>query len=104
MNGQRVTGAGAFRNVGFQVLLNAQPVKPPYVFSVVGNPDSLPANLLSTSAGARWYALKDSLGFRFDVTNGGTMTLPAAATPTLRAAKPAPTKNLDTRTQGDSGS
>jgi uncharacterized protein YlxW (UPF0749 family) len=104
VNGERVTGAGAFRNVGFQVLLNSQPINPPYVFSVLGNPDTLPANLLSTSAGARWYALKDSLGFRFDVTNGGTMTLPAATTPTLRSARFAPTENLDTRTQGDSGS
>ncbi len=104
VNGQRVTGSGAFRNVGFQVLLNSQPINAPYVFSVIGNPGTLPANLLSTSAGARWYALKNSLGFRFDVTNGGTMTVPAAPTPTLRSARLAPTKNLDQRTQGDSGS
>ncbi|MFZ2013198.1 MAG: DUF881 domain-containing protein [Nocardioides sp.] len=104
VNGKRVTGSGAFRNVGFQVLLNSQPINAPYVFSVIGNPGTLPANLLSTSAGARWYALKDSLGFRFDVTNGGTMTVPAAPTPTLRSARLAPTKNLDQRTQGDSGS
>ncbi len=104
VNGQRLTGSGAFRNVGFQVLLNSQPINAPYVFQVIGNPGTLPANLLSTSAGARWYALKDSLGFRFDVTNGGTMTLPAAPTPSLRSAHLAPTKNLDERTQGDSGS
>jgi uncharacterized protein YlxW (UPF0749 family) len=104
VNGQRVTASGAFRNVGFQVLLNSQPINAPYVFSVIGNPNTLPANLLSTSAGARWYALKDSLGFRFDVTNGGTMTVPAALTPALRSARLAPTKNLDQRTQGDSGS
>jgi uncharacterized protein YlxW (UPF0749 family) len=104
VNGQRLTGSGAFRNVGYGILVNSQPVNPPYVFQVVGNPNTMPAALLSTSAGARWYALKDSLGFRFDVTNGGTMTLPSATTPTLRSARLAPTKNLDTRTQGDSGS
>jgi uncharacterized protein YlxW (UPF0749 family) len=104
VNGERVTGAGAFRNVGFQVLLNSQPINPPYVFSVVGDPNTLPADLLSSSAGARWYTVKDSLGFGFDVTDGGTMTLPAATTPTLRSAHEASTKNLDTRTQGDSGS
>ena len=104
VNGDRVTGAGAFRNVGFQVLLNSQPINPPYVFSVVGDPNTLPADLLSSSAGARWYTVKDSLGFGFDVTDGGTMTLPAATTPTLRSAHEASTKNLDTRTQGDSGS
>jgi uncharacterized protein YlxW (UPF0749 family) len=104
VNGERVTGAGAFRNVGFQVLLNSRPINPPYQFQVIGDPDTLPAHLLSTSAGARWYALKDSLGFRFDVTDGGTMTLPAAATPTLRNARVATNDHLDTRTQGDSGS
>jgi uncharacterized protein YlxW (UPF0749 family) len=104
VNGQRLTGSGAFRNVGFGILLNNQPINPPYVFSVIGNPDTLPANLLSTSAGAQWYALKDSLGFRFNVTDGGTMTLPAAATPTLRSARVASSTDLDTRTQGDGDS
>jgi uncharacterized protein YlxW (UPF0749 family) len=104
VNGQRLTGSGAFRNVGFGILVNNQPINPPYVFSVLGDPDTLPAALLSTRAGAQWYTLKDSLGFRFDVTNGGTMTLPAASTPTLRSAHVTPTNDLDTRTQGDSGS
>ena len=61
--------------------MNSQPINPPYVFDVVGDPDTLPANLLSSSIGEKWYALKDSLGFRFDVRNGGTMTLPAAPQP-----------------------
>ena len=104
VNGQRLTGSGAFRNVGFGILVNNQPINPPYVFSVIGDPDTLPANLLSTSAGGQWYALKDSLGFRFGVTDGGTITVPAAATPTLRSARVAPPTDLDTRTQGDSGS
>jgi len=104
VNGQRLTGSGAFRNVGFGILVNNQPVNPPYVFTVIGDPNTLPANLLSTSAGAQWYALKDSLGFRFNVSDGATMTVPAAATPTLRSARVAPTTDLDTRTQGDSDS
>lgn len=104
VNGQRLTGSGAFRNVGLGILANNQPINPPYVFTVIGDPDTLPANLLSTAAGAQWYTLKDSLGFRFGVTGGGTMTVPAAATPTLRSARVAPTTDLDTRTQGDSGS
>jgi uncharacterized protein YlxW (UPF0749 family) len=104
VNGHRLTGTGAFRNVGYGVLLNNQPVNAPYVFSVVGDPDTLPAHLLSTPAGAQWYALKDSLGFRFDVTGGGTMTLPGAPTPTLRSAQLTRSTDLDTRTQGDSGS
>jgi uncharacterized protein YlxW (UPF0749 family) len=100
VNGERLTVLSAFRNVGIGILLNTQPINPPYVFSVIGDPASMPANLLSTPAGGRWYALKDSLGFRFDVKNGGTMSLPAAAPVNLRSARIGQ-HSLDTRTQGD---
>lgn len=102
VNGQRLTVLSAFRNVGIGILVNSQPINPPYLFSVVGNPDTLPANLLSSSVGEKWYALKDSLGFRFDVRNGGTMSLPAAPDQRLRSAKVATPNTGHTRTQGDS--
>jgi uncharacterized protein YlxW (UPF0749 family) len=104
VNSQRLTVLSAFRNVGAGILVNSQPVNPPYVFSVIGNPADLPANLLSSSAGAAWYALKDSLGLYFEVKNGGTMSLPAASPVTLRSAKVAPSENIDTRTQGGNAS
>jgi uncharacterized protein YlxW (UPF0749 family) len=102
VNGQRLTVLSAFRNVGIGILVNSQPINPPYVFSVVGNPDTLPANLLASSMGEKWYALKDSLGFRFDVRNGGTMSLPAAQQQRLRSAQIATPDSGHTRTQGDS--
>jgi uncharacterized protein YlxW (UPF0749 family) len=104
VNGQRLTVLSSFRNVGIGILVNSQPVNPPYVFSVVGNPATLPADLLSSSAGAAWYALKDNLGFHFEVHDGGTMVLPAASTQRLRSARILTEKDLDTRTQGDGGS
>ncbi len=104
VNGERLTVLSSFRNVGIGILVNSRPVNPPYVFDVVGDPGSLPANLLSTSAGGRWYALKNSLGFRFDVKNGGTMSLPAAPQQHLRSARIAGSNEPDTRTQGDSSS
>jgi uncharacterized protein YlxW (UPF0749 family) len=102
VNGKRLNVLGAFRNVGIQVLLNSQPINPPYVFDVIGNPDTMPADLLSSSIGEKWYALKDSLGFRFAVTDGGTMTLPAAQRPSLRSARPATPDEAQTHQQGDS--
>jgi uncharacterized protein YlxW (UPF0749 family) len=102
VNGQRLTVLSAFRNVGIGILVNAQPINPPYVFSVVGNPDTLGANLLSSAIGEKWYALKDSLGFRFDVQDGGTMTLPAAPPEKLRSVQVAGPDTGHTRTQGDS--
>jgi uncharacterized protein YlxW (UPF0749 family) len=102
VNGQRLTALSAFRNVGIGILVNSLPVNPPYVFDVVGDPDTLPADLLSSSVGEKWYALKAALGFRFEVQDGGTMTLPAAQEQRLRSAKPAPS-NGNTRTKlGDS--
>jgi uncharacterized protein YlxW (UPF0749 family) len=105
VNGQRLTALSAFRNVGIGVLLNSQPISPPYVFDVVGNPDTMPANLLSSQIGGEWYALRRDLGFRFDVHTAGSMSLPAAAPPRLRSAKVANENDGRTRTQmGDSGS
>jgi len=102
VNGQRLTVLSAFRNVGIGILVNSQPINPPYVFSVVGNPDTLGADLLSSGIGAKWYALKNSLGFRFDVQDGGTMSLPAAAPEKLRSVQIAGPETGHTRTQGDS--
>jgi uncharacterized protein YlxW (UPF0749 family) len=104
VNGERLTVLSSFRNVGIGILVNSRPVNPPYVFDVIGDPDTLPADLLSSSAGGQWYALKDSLGFRFDVTNGGTMSLPAAPPQHLRSARIAGPHDLRTRTQGGSAS
>jgi uncharacterized protein YlxW (UPF0749 family) len=104
VNGQRLTVLGAFRNVGVTILQDDQPLNPPYVFSVVGNPDTLAADLLASPVGGQWYALKDSLGFRFDVHDGGTMTLPAARPQPLRFARIATEKDGDTRMQTGDGS
>jgi uncharacterized protein YlxW (UPF0749 family) len=105
VNGERLTVLSAFRNVGVGILVNSQPVNPPYVFRVIGNPDTMPAALLSSSVGEQWYALKNSLGFRFDVRDGGTMSLPAAPERPLRSAEIATPRDGDTRTQlGDGGS
>jgi uncharacterized protein YlxW (UPF0749 family) len=104
VNGQRLTVLSSFRNVGIGILINSQAVNPPYVFDVVGNPNTLPADLLSTSAGEQWYALKASLGFRFDVRDGGTMELPAASTQPLRSARILTGNDVDTRTKGGPGS
>lgn len=102
VNGERMTVLTSFRNVGTGILVNNHPVNPPYVFSAIGDPGSLAANLLTTPAGGEWYALKNALGFSFQVKSNGDLSLPAATTPHLRSARVATSKDLDTRTQGDS--
>ena len=104
VNGHRLTVLSAFRNVGIGILVNAQPITPPYVFDVIGDPDTMPADLLSSAIGEKWYTLKDSLGFRFDVHSGGTMTLPAAPQPRLRSVRLVPDADGHSRTQTGDGS
>lgn len=104
VNGERLTVLSSFRNVGTGILVNSRPVTPPYVFDVVGNPATLPANLLSSPVGGQWYALKDSLGFSFDVRQAANLTLPAAPPPRLRSARTIDLEDPDTRTQGESPS
>jgi uncharacterized protein YlxW (UPF0749 family) len=104
VNGERLTVLSAFRNVGIAILVNSRPVNPPYVFDVVGDPDTLPANLLSSPVGGRWYALKNSLGFSFEVHDAGSLTLPAAEPPRLRSIRSAASDDRDARTQGDDAS
>jgi uncharacterized protein YlxW (UPF0749 family) len=104
VNGERLTVLSAFRNVGIAILVNSRPVNPPYVFDVIGDPDTLPANLLSSPVGGRWYALKNSLGFSFEVHDAGSLTLPAAEPPRLRSVRSAASDDRDARTQGDDAS
>lgn len=104
VNGERLTVLSSFRNVGTGILVNSRPVDPPYVFDVVGNPATLPANLLSSTVGGEWYALKDSLGFTFEVHNAGGLTLPAAEPPHLRSARTGGPDDLATHRQGGSAS
>jgi uncharacterized protein YlxW (UPF0749 family) len=101
VNGQRLTVLSAFRNVGSGILVNSEPVNPPYVFDVLGDPDTVPAALLTSSVGQKWYALKDSLGFRFDIGEAGTVTLPAADQQRLRSAHVAGADTGKRRTQGE---
>jgi uncharacterized protein YlxW (UPF0749 family) len=103
VNDHRLTVLSAFRNVGVAVLLDTRPISPPYVFKVIGDPDTMPAKLLAGPVGEKWYTLKDALGFRFDVRDGGTMTLPAAPEPKLRAAQVLPENTGHTRTQDGEG-
>ncbi|MGI8523008.1 MAG: DUF881 domain-containing protein [Nocardioides sp.] len=88
VNGHRLTVLSAFRNVGVAILVDNQPMTPPYTLSVIGDPQSLQANLLANSAGQGWYALKNGLGFRFEMHNVDDLSLPGATLRPLRHVTP----------------
>ena len=102
VNDKRLTNLTAFDNVGPAIHIGITPLVPPYTILVIGNPDTLAADLLDSTFGQRWYSLKDSLGFVFDVETDESLSLPAARARRLRAVRPLTTDPDVTRPeQGD---
>ena len=87
VNGKRLTALTAFRNVGPAVHIGITPLVPPYTILVIGNPDTLAANLLDSTFGQEWYSLKDTLGFVYDIKAADSITVPAARPRRLRAVR-----------------
>jgi uncharacterized protein YlxW (UPF0749 family) len=67
--------------------VNSRPVNPPYVVQAIGDPRTLPADLLDTTHGARFFDIAGNLGFpyKIEVENASDgLTLPASRPPRLR--------------------
>ena len=88
VNDKRLTNLTAFDNVGPAIHIGVTPLVPPYTILVIGNPDTLAADLLDSTFGQRWYSLKDSLGFVYDIEPDDSLSLPAARPRRLRAVRP----------------
>jgi len=84
VNNLRLTALTAFANVGVAVHIGKVPLVAPYTIEAIGDPDTLAADLLDTTFGQRFYALRDSLGFPFAIGPEDDMRLPAAPGPNLR--------------------
>ena len=67
INGQRLTALSAIRNSGQAIRVNSRPVNPPYVVQAIGDPRTLPADLLDTTHGARFFDIAGNLGFPYKI-------------------------------------
>jgi uncharacterized protein YlxW (UPF0749 family) len=76
VNGRRLTSLSSIRYAGRAITVNYQSLTPPYVIEATGNPDTLPAALMETAAGATWQSLHSNLGIRFDVVTESKLVLP----------------------------
>ena len=103
VNDKRLTNLTAFDNVGPAIHIGITPLVPPYTILVIGNPDTLAADLLDSTFGQRWYSLKDSLGFLYDIEPQESMSLPAARPRRLRAVRPLTTDPDVTRPEQEDG-
>jgi len=88
VNGVRLTPTSAIRFAGQAVLIDFQPISPPYRIEAIGNADDLATGFASSAAASRYQTLAgaDHITFHFD--ESGRLTLPAAAPPTTRYAHP----------------
>jgi uncharacterized protein YlxW (UPF0749 family) len=77
VNNVRLTALTAFANVGPAVHIGKLPLVAPYTIEAIGDSDTLAADLLDTTFGQRFYSLKDSLGFPYDIGSVDEMRLPA---------------------------
>ncbi len=87
VNNTRITVLTAFSNVGPAIHLGGLPLVPPYILQVVGDPDTLAADLLDSTFGQRFYSLKDSLGFPYEIKSVQAMSLPASRLGKLRVVR-----------------
>jgi uncharacterized protein YlxW (UPF0749 family) len=87
INGQRLGPTTAIRFAGEAVLVDFRPVTNPYEISAIGDPEAVSGAFLADQDVIDLAGLSDTLGFRFDFAEADELTLPAAGTPELHAAR-----------------
>lgn len=86
INGQRLTNLSAIRHAGSAITVNYRSLSRPYVVSVIGDPDTIPARFVETDHGSDWLDLRATFGLQFEMTPEESLTLPAANRLVLRFA------------------
>jgi uncharacterized protein YlxW (UPF0749 family) len=76
LNGQRLTNLSTIRLAGGAITVNARSLRRPYVVSVIGNQDTLPARFAETSSGQAWLDLQREVGLRLNITPVSSLRLP----------------------------
>jgi uncharacterized protein YlxW (UPF0749 family) len=104
INGQRLGPTSAIRFAGEAVLVDFRPVTNPYEISAIGDPEAVSASFLANRDVIELAGLSDTLGLRFDFAEADELTLPAAGTPELRAARAGKSEPATSSTPGSSSS
>jgi len=78
LNGQRLTNLSTIRLAGGAITVNARSLRRPYVVTVIGNQDTLPARFAESSSGQAWLDLQREVGLRLSITPVSSLRLPGA--------------------------
>lgn len=84
INGNRLGPLSAIRTAGQAINVNFRPLTPPYVVTVIGDPDTLDARFSETPAGQSWVDLSTNYGIRFDIETDAALVLPGVPSGALR--------------------
>ncbi|GGM07579.1 MULTISPECIES: DUF881 domain-containing protein [Micromonospora] len=87
INGQRLTATSTIRSAGDAILVDFRPVTGPYEVSAIGGRD-LRQRFEDSTTAALMRRVADTTGISFGVRTARELTLPAAAEPRLRYARP----------------
>lgn len=90
INGERLTALSTIRTAGQTILVDFRPVTSPYEVSAIG-PGDLNKRFAGSGTGALFRQLASAYHMQVSVHHDGSLTLPAAADPQLRYARPLPT-------------
>lgn len=88
VNGQRLTALTAIRSAGESVLVDFRPLSAPYHLSAVGDVDAMEPRFADSETARRFTTYRSLYGLGFRVAREGRLSLPAAAPPELRTARP----------------
>lgn len=89
INDHRLTAVTAIRYAGRAITVDYRSLTPPYVVTVIGNPDTLPAEFLQTQGGQLWLGLHANFGIKFQTATSEDVSVPADPHNLLLYAKPA---------------
>lgn len=102
VSGHRLTSLSSIRVAGQAILVDYQPLTPPYVVEAVGDPDVMAQDFAASAAGAYVAALEDAYGVQVTSTAHRSLELPAGSVETLRhASVAAPAPAGEDATPGD---
>ena len=88
VNDQRLTAQTAIRSAGEAVLVDFRPLSPPYVLRAVGDVERMEPAFADGATARRFQTWTSLYGLTFRLERADELTLPAAAAPVLRVAKP----------------
>ena len=88
INGQRLTATTTIRSAGRAILVDFRPVMGPYEVAAIG-PDDLDRRFDDSAAAGLFRRLESRYGMPYEVRRAEDLTLPGAAEPRLRFARPA---------------